>query len=88
MLIDREPSPKLADRLGSHAHYFCTPFDDIEHADPSDQRNGKVARNADYANCVVISLLCKFSVLPDRDDRQFCRHKVLIQNMKRIQATR
>jgi hypothetical protein len=32
-------------------------------------------------------VLSIFSVLPDRDDRQFCRPKVLIQNMKRIQAT-
>jgi hypothetical protein len=31
--------------------------------------------------------LCIFSVLPDRDDRQFCRPNVLIQNTKRIQAT-
>ncbi|HKI17300.1 MAG TPA: hypothetical protein VKA15_05450 [Isosphaeraceae bacterium] len=32
--------------------------------------------------------LCKFPVLPDRDDRQVCRPKVLVQNMKRIQASR
>ena len=31
--------------------------------------------------------LCKYPVLPDRDDRQFCRHKLLIQNTKRIQAS-
>ena len=31
-------------------------------------------------------LLCRFPVFPDRFDRQFRRHKVLIQNMKRTQA--
>ncbi len=30
--------------------------------------------------------LCKPPVLPDRDDRQVCRPKVLLQNTKRIQA--
>ena len=58
----------------------------IDRVDPSDRRRRMVHKKWDYANCVGHLFLCKFPVLPDRDDRQFCRHNVLIQNMKRIQG--
>ena len=67
--------------------WFMRPRDDsrlFQHTILSDQRKA-AAKSGDYACCAGVSLLCKLPVLPDRDDRQFCRRKVLVQNMKRIQ---
>ena len=70
----REPLPIRANRP-----LLCAPILAIsENAEPQELRLCRLWRRP---------LLCKLPVLPDRDDRQFCRHNMLVQNMKRIQAT-
>ena len=72
--------PKRADRRSSRRATFpSAPIVPIS----------EIAEPQDLGLCQLCCrlFLSRFSVLPDRDDRQFCRPKVLIQNMKRIQAT-